>query len=128
MATQDLKSRVTVTKSLNVQTYTAATDGTSVDMTDHEGVMCVYTVGAVTGTDATVILQDSDDDTTFATVVAAKQVTTMLATISTTTDDATFVAQYFGTRRYVRPRISVVGTNITMGATLIQSYGRHINA
>ncbi len=128
MATQDLRSRVTITESLTNISRGATANGTSIDMTDHEGALILYTIGLVVGTAATVILEDSDDDSTFAAVVAAKQVTNLPATISTTEDVQIYSAQYFGTRRHLRVALTAVGTTIIMGATIIQSYGRHINA
>ena len=128
MATQDLANRVTITQSLSpAATITTATNGASVDMTDHEGCMVIYNVGVVVGAPV-VILQDSDDDTTFATVSAANQVTDMPAALSTSLDVAVYRAAYLGNRRYVRPRVDDEGTSIFIACTIVQSHGRHINA
>ena len=127
MATQDLRSRVTITESLTNISRASTANGTSVDMTAHEGALVIYTIGLVVGTAATVVLQDSDDDTTFATVVAANQVTDLPATISTSEDVDMYSAQYFGGKRYLRVALTAVGTTIIMGATFIRHKGRHIN-
>ena len=128
MATQDLRSRVTVSESLTNISRSSTANGTSVDMSGFEGAMILYTIGLVVGTAATVVLEDSDDDSAFTAVAAAKQVTNLPATISTTEDVNIYSAQYFGNRRHLRVAITAVGTTIIMGATVVQSYGRHINA
>ena len=128
MATQDLKNRVTITQSMAPKaTLTAATNGTSVDMSGFEGCLVIYNIGVVAGAPI-VILQESDDDSTFTTVAAGDQSTTMPAALSTSLDVTTYEAAYLGGKRYVRPRVSDEGTSIFIAVTIVQSSGLHINA
>ena len=61
MATQDLRSRVTIAESLTNISRSATANGTGVDMSGFEGALIFYTIGLVVGTAATVILEDSDE-------------------------------------------------------------------
>ena len=128
MATQDLKNRVSVTQSISAAaTKTAATNGTSVDMSGWEGATIIYNIGVVVGAPV-VIMQESDNDSTFTTVAAADQSTDMPAALSTSLDVVSYSAAYLGNKRYIRPRVSDNGTSIFITADIVRHKGRHINA
>lgn len=124
----DLATRTTVATSFPAASRAATADGTSTDMKGFVGAMVLVNAGAVTGADATIILEDSDDDSAFTVVSAANQAGDLPAVITTTTDDQSYRQAYLGIRRHLRARLSAVGTSFVFGVSIVKFPGRHVNA
>lgn len=127
MSKKDLYSDATVTQCFSAASLDADANGTSIDLKSHQSALFVATVGVggITFSTSNKIefeLEESADDSTFTDVAAADMegedtdgdnAGCFGRVISAATDDAAFVCQYHGSKRYVRPVAAFTGTHGT---------------
>ena len=116
MAKYDFKNGQTIVNSLPPAARTATASGTGVDTANAGGVTVVFPAGTRTDGTHTPSVEESADNSSWSAVAAADLVGTLAAI---TTDSVQQVA-YIGTKRYVRPKVTVAGA--TSGAV----YGAHV--
>lgn len=108
---QDIRNTMDYVQSLapaaRIATVTA---GAGVDTVNYSAVSVIFEMGAITDGTHTPSIQESDDNATFTNVAAAAQIGTLSAMAANTTQKV----GYIGTKRYVRPVLTIAGA--TTGA------------
>ena len=107
---QDIRNTMDYVQSLAPAARIATTNGTGVDTANYSAVVVIFEMGAITDGTHTPSIQESDDNATFTNVAAAAQLGTLSAMAANTVQKA----GYIGTKRYVRPVLTIAGA--TTGA------------
>lgn len=103
-------------QSLKPLLRTATATGATVDLLGYDAAEILIDAGTCTDGTHTVSLTESDDDSTY-TAVAAGDIEGTCPAIITTNDDQAHTVGYRGTKRYLRPVVTVAGSPST-GATI----------
>lgn len=96
-------------QSLKPAARTATATGSTIDCLGYDAVEILIDSGTCTDGTHTVSLTESSDDTTY-TAVAAGDLEGTFPAIITTNDDQCYTVGYRGTKRYLRPVITVSGS------------------
>lgn len=113
MASKEFNSLVTADDSIRPLLRTASVNGTSVDMQGYQSARAVFYNGAITDGTFTPKLQESDDNSSFSDVAAADYLGGAAPTAQA--QNTVVRATYIGSKRYVRPVITVTGSPSTGG-------------
>ncbi|MFM2345358.1 MAG: hypothetical protein RL654_111 [Pseudomonadota bacterium] len=107
---QDIRNTLDYVQSLPPAARTATVNGTSVDTTNYGSAAVIFEMGALTDGTHTPSVQDSDDNTNFTTVSASG----LIGALSNLAANTVQKVGYIGTKRYVRPVLTIAGA--TTGA------------
>lgn len=107
---RDLKSYLSISKSLSPAARTASANGTGVDLRGFNSAIVVFEAGTITDGTHTPSIEESDDNSTF-TAVSADETHGTLAALAANTPQR---VGYIGSKRYIRGVITVAGA--TTGA------------
>lgn len=116
MSTRDISNNVRAVKSLYPAARNATASGVGVDLFGYASAMVIFSFGVWTDGTHTPSLEESDDDNTYTAVSASDLIgsSNLVAVTSTATDELVQQVGYKGTKRYIRPKITVAGA--TTGA------------
>lgn len=117
---RDIHNSMKAVQSIKPAVLTSSANGAGVDLQGFDGAEVIFDCGTVDNTDTdetyTPKIQESDDNSTFTDVAAADQLGTLAAMV----DDDTQQVGYIGTKRYIRPVITLAGTTPSWaGAALV---------
>ena len=107
---QDIRNTLDYVQSLPPAARTATANGTGVDTVNYGSVCAVFEMGALTDGTHTPSLQESDDNTNFTTVPAGS----LIGSLSNMVANSVQKVGYVGTKRYLRPVLTIAGA--TTGA------------
>ena len=120
MGAIDLKSNISVGRSVAYGAKTSTATGTGVEVADYNSCCVVIDAGAWTDGTHTVAVQDSDDNSTFAAVADSLLDGTEPVIDGAADDDQQYYIGYKGNKRYVRVVVTVASA--TTGAI----YGAYV--
>ena len=123
---KDLYHRIVPVQSLAPSATTATRNGTGVDLQEYESACLELSVGAWTDGTHTPKLQESSDNSTWTDVAAGDQLGTFTAIAGTGQQNAEQIVGYIGSKRYIRPVVTVSGatTGVVLGARVIKGHAR----
>lgn len=129
MASEDLRSNITVQNAFNTQTISSdtTTNGVIIDTAGYEGLTFVIKAGAVTAGDVTPLIQDGEDSgLSDAANVADDFLIGTEAAAQIDAANEVFTIGYVGKKRYVRlSLVSANSANLVVGGEAILSDARH---
>jgi hypothetical protein len=117
VAKQDFKNTLAVSNSLPPAAVTATATGTGVDLANQGGATVVFAGGTRTDGTHTPSVEESADNSSWSAVAAGD----LLGTLSAITSNSIQAVGYIGSKRYIRPKVTVTGSPST-GAV----YGAHV--
>lgn len=124
---QDLYHNLGVVQLLKTSTVTGSTNSNLLDLKGFEGAMLIVTYGAGTFSSASIVASleesDSTSSSSFTEVDNAKVLGSFSAVDSTSNDECTQVVGYIGDKRYVRVKLTVSGTSISIPVTVLGVVG-----
>lgn len=119
---RDQSREISVAQSIAPGVKTTTQTGTGVDLQGYDSATVVVTTGTLTDGTYAITLEESDaSGSGYAAVAAADTVDgdgdgTILPTLAATDDNVTVEIGYKGTKRYIRPVVTLAG--ITSGGAL----------
>lgn len=116
---KDLKNTLALAISLACAARTTSANGTGVDLSGYNSALVVLNPGTVTDGTHTPKVQESDDNSTFTDVAS----TDLIGSLSALASNTIQTVGYIGTKRYIRPVITVTGspsTGALASATVIR--------
>jgi len=121
MTTRDLKTNVSAVLSLNPANRQSNTNGTGVDLKGYDSALVAIHFGAWTDGIFAVTIEESDDDSTYAAVAAANLDGTLPDFAVSNYQNTINVIGYKGSKRYIRPVLTLGGGSPTAGTGVICS-------
>ena len=116
---RDIKNNLDGVSSIDPASVTANTNGSGVDLRDHDGAMVVFQAGtADTGNgDETYVpsVEESDDNSSFSAVAASD----LEGALVNMTANSVQRAGYKGAKRYVRAVLTLGGTTPSINASVL---------
>ncbi len=133
MAQRDMTQHIYPAQSLDIATYTAATNGqASVDLKGYEGALCIFVIKSATGT-FTFEVKESDDNTTFTPVADSDFVQGQLGGGTNPNElepssangvNRIVTLGYIGRKQFLRIDLPTVGTTGVMGGFVLRGFPR----